>query len=187
MPEQPEKRALRQRFMALRDGLAPEDRDRWSRRICSLVGALCEARGFTSLAAFWPLGSEVDLRPLAAAHPHWTFHFPRITARTPPTLAWGTPPLGPGAWGLSEPLEAPWPLPPVQLLLAPGLAFAEDGHRLGYGRGFYDATLARLSPDVATLGTGFACQRCAALPVGPTDLPLQGFVDQDGITWFTPA
>ena len=128
------------------------------------MAALCEARGIRTLAAFWPLGSEVDLRPLVDAHPFWTFLFPRVAAKEPPTLAWGPRPLALGAWGLQEPLEAPFALPPVQLVLVPGLAFAADGHRLGYGRGFYDRVLANLPPGVATLGTGFSFQRLPSVP-----------------------
>ncbi len=186
MPDTFDKAALRRRYLALRDSVDPLERATWSASACRHLADFCEARSIHSLAVFWPLGSEIDLRPLMDAHPFWTFHFPRIVSKDPPRLAWGPRPLGPGAWGLQEPLAAPFALPPVQLVLVPGLAFAADGHRLGYGRGFYDSVLAGLPPEVATLGVGFACQRCDRLPTGPTDLPVGGMADQCGIT-FTPA
>ncbi|BDU72426.1 5-formyltetrahydrofolate cyclo-ligase [Mesoterricola silvestris] len=180
MPESG-KAALRRHYLALRDGLDPLERALWSAQACRHLAAFCEARAIHSVAAFWPLGSEIDLRPLLDAHPFWTFHFPRIVEKAPPTLAWGPRPLGPGAWGLQEPLAAPHAVPPVQLVLVPGLAFAGDGHRLGYGRGFYDAVLPALGPGVVTLGTGFGVQHCPALPTGPGDVPVMGFADEAGV------
>ena len=177
------KREFRQRFKAIRDGLAIPERLLASSVICRQLGELCAARRYLRVGAFWPFGSEVDLRPLVAAQPQISFFFPRISAQDPPTLTWGTQPLEPGAWGLLEPISAPHALPPVQLLLVPGLAFAEDGQRLGYGRGFYDAVLAGLPPEVVTLGVGFRCQRCPAVPTDPHDRPVQGLVDETGLFW----
>jgi 5-formyltetrahydrofolate cyclo-ligase len=176
------KTELRQRFKALRDRVPIPERLLASERICRQVAALCAARRITSVGAFWPLGSEVDLRPLVASQPHISFYFPRIAALEPPRLTWGTQPLEPGAWGLLEPFSAPYDLPPVKLLLVPGLAFAPNGHRLGYGKGFYDAVLDGM-PGFLTLGVGFRFQRCPGLPAEARDRPVQGLVDEDGITW----
>ncbi len=181
------KQELRRRFKALRDGAALPERMLASDQICRHLASLCQARNLVRVGAFWPLGSEVDLRPLVAAHPHISFYFPRIQGTRPPCLAWGGPPLEPGAWGLLEPASAPHPQPPVQLLLVPGLAFAADGQRLGYGKGFYDAVLAELPAEVATLGVGFRFQRCGHLPTGPLDLPVRGLLDETGITWLNPV
>jgi len=178
---------LRIRYKALRDQLSVQERLLASDQICRVLGELCAARGLRSVAAFWPLGSEVDLRPLVAAQPHCSFFFPRIVSTDPPRLAWGQQPLVPGAWGLLEPLTAPHAAPPVQLVLVPGLAFAADGHRLGYGKGFYDSVLADLPGDVLTLGVGFRIQRCAQLPTHAQDRPVQGLVSEDGLTWLSPA
>jgi len=109
-----------------------------------------------------------------------------VAGLDPPRLAWGPGPLEPGTWGLQEPAAAPHALPPVQLLLVPGLAFAADGHRLGYGKGFYDAVLAGLRPEVIVLGVGFELQRCERLPASPQDRPVQGLATEAGITWVHP-
>jgi 5-formyltetrahydrofolate cyclo-ligase len=182
MPEAGAKAALRQEMKALRDGLGAGFREEASRALCAHVAALCLERGFTRIAAFWPLGSEIDLRPLVEDHPAWTFLFPRIASRNPPGLAWGPPPLGPGPWGLLEPLEAPHAVPPVDLVLVPGLAFAEDGHRLGYGKGFYDSVLPALPREAWTLGVGFSVQRRPSLPSGPWDVPVKALGFETGIT-----
>ena len=78
-------------------------------------------------------------------------------------------------------------IPPADLLLVPGLAFDGEGHRLGYGRGFYDALLDRLDGRLPVLGVGFACQRVSRLPRDPQDLPVQGLVTEQGFAWFGPT
>ncbi len=180
------KSALRKHFRVLRDGLDPRTRSEASAAIGRQLESLCRSRRIRRIAAFWPLGSEVDLRPLVASRPDWLWYFPRITSTAPPRLAWGSEPLEPGLWGLMEPAFAQHFLPPADLLLVPGLAFDAEGHRLGYGKGFFDALLDRLDGQVPALGVGFACQRVSRLPRDPQDLPVQGLVTEQGLAWFGP-
>jgi 5-formyltetrahydrofolate cyclo-ligase len=182
----PDKAELRKRYKALRDGSPAGERAAWSLRICAHLAAFCAERGILQVGGFGPFGSEVDLRSLAAANPQLTFFYPRVAGLRPPRLTWGPGPLEPGTWGLLEPASAPHPLPPVQLLLVPGLAFAADGHRLGYGKGFYDAVLAGLPADVVVLAVGFELQRCDRLPTGPLDRPGQGLATEAGIVIIPP-
>lgn len=175
---------LRTRFKALRDALDPGLRDRWSAELCRHAEHFCTSRRIRSLAVFWPLGSEVDLRPLVRGHGDWSFYFPRVASTHPPRLAWGTEPLQAGLWGLQEPVLTQHFLPPVKLVLAPGLVFDDRGFRIGYGRGYYDAMLGRLSEDVITLGVGFDMQRVPRLPESPHDHPVQGLITETGLQWF---
>ena len=181
MPEPATKADLRKRFKALRDGSPAAERSAWSLRICAHVAAFCAGRGLRRVGSFGPFGSEVDLRPLADGQ--LELFYPRVAGLDPPRLAWGPGPLVPGTWGLQEPASAPHALPPVELLLVPGLAFAADGHRLGYGKGFYDKVLDALPGDVFILGVGFELQRCERLPASPLDRPVQGLVTETGIGW----
>lgn len=175
---------LRKRFRKLRNELSPEDRWAWSIRICDHLTAFCVSRRIRRIAVFWPLGSEIDLRPFVHGHPEWTFFFPRVSSTQPPRLVWGPEPLEPGVFGLMEPAHAQHFMPPVQLVVVPGLVFDDEGYRVGYGGGFYDALLDRLSPEVITLGAAFQAQRFPALPCAPQDLPVQGLVTELGLTWF---
>ena len=58
-------------------------------------------------------------------------------------------------WGIREPLESAPALVP-DLLLVPLLAFDRRGHRLGYGGGYYDRTLAGLRQHQSPLAVGLA-------------------------------
>jgi 5-formyltetrahydrofolate cyclo-ligase len=47
-----------------------------------------------------------------------------------------------------------------------------------------DALLDRLSPDIITLGAAFHLQRFPHLPYSPQDVPVQGLITENGLTWF---
>ncbi len=175
---------LRKRLLALRDASSIEERGVCSRSICDRLSHLCLSRRITHIAAFWPIGSEVDLKPFFAAHPDWTIFFPKVSTTSPPRLAWGTEPLVPGVWGLSEPEFALHFTPPVQLLLVPGLAFDERGFRLGYGGGYFDALLDHLDGKTLCLGVAFAFQRVDAVPVEAHDIPVQGLLTERSLRWW---
>lgn len=178
------KAEIRKRFKALRNGTSAEDRAEWSTRICNHLAAFCTSRRIRRVGVFWPLGSEVDLRPLVHGHPDWTFFFPRVASTHPPRLVWGPEPLEPGVFGLMEPTHAQHFMPPVQLLVVPGLVFDDRGFRIGYGGGFYDALLDRLNPEIITLGAAFQVQRFEHIPEDPLDMPVQGAVTESGLVWF---
>ena len=73
--------------------------------------------------------------------------------------------MGAAQWGIAEPLASSPALEP-DVVLVPLLAFDAQGHRLGYGGGFYDRTLARLRAlkPVIAVGVGYDEQRIDAVP-----------------------
>lgn len=73
-----------------------------------------------------------------------------------------------------------------EVLVVPLLAFDGRGHRLGYGGGFYDRTLAalRAAGPVTAIGFAFARQEVAALPAEPRDERLDGIVTESETRWF---
>ena len=87
-----------------------------------------------------------------------------------------------GRFGLSEPDPS---LPPVEpdALIVPLAAFDRTGQRIGYGRGYYDGAIARLSRTrpVLTVGIGFAAQEVGRVPAEPHDRPLQFVITEDGV------
>jgi 5-formyltetrahydrofolate cyclo-ligase len=89
--------------------------------------------------------------------------------------------LAPGAFGIHEPLDI-WPRVTPTHLLVPLLAFDANGHRLGYGGGFYDRTLALLK--VSAIGIAYAGQELDQLPHQPHDAVLDAVLTEDGLTKF---
>ena len=83
-----------------------------------------------------------------------------------------------GAFGAQVPADPDWLEPAV--LIVPLVAFDRRGGRLGYGGGFYDRTLEALRARGAVLAVGFAfaAQEAQALPLEPTDQPLDLIVTE---------
>ena len=70
------------------------------------------------------------------------------------------------------------------VILAPMLAFDDEGWRLGYGGGFYDRTLAALRAGgrrVAALGIAYDGQVVDKVPTGPFDMRLDGVLTPSGL------
>jgi 5-formyltetrahydrofolate cyclo-ligase len=89
--------------------------------------------------------------------------------------------LAPGAFGIHEPLDT-WPRATPGMLLVPLLAFDAAGHRLGYGGGFYDRTLALL--NVPAIGIAYAGQEVASLPHAAHDRTLDMVLTEQGVRKF---
>ena len=178
------KDAARLRARALRDAVTdPDVRGRASQAVRGRVLAdLPLPDG--PLAGYWPLGSELDVLPLLA-HIHEagrTAALPVSGPRgTPLTFRAWTPgtPLREGRFGIREPADGAPPAVPA-IVLVPLLAFDRRGHRLGYGAGYYDRTLAglRAGGTVLAVGVGFAAQEVECVPHGPHDQPLDWIVTE---------
>ena len=77
-----------------------------------------------------------------------------------------------GYAGIPEPIaDGPVAADPTALVLMPGLAFDPEGHRLGYGGGFYDKFLAA-EPDHPTLALCYDFQMLSHLDTESYDIPV---------------
>jgi 5-formyltetrahydrofolate cyclo-ligase len=117
--------------------------------------------------------------------------FPRIVAQGLP-LEFHLVPDGEvlkrGSYGIHEP-QAHWPSVMPHLLLVPLLAFDRNGHRLGYGGGFYDRTLFAYRSGAAhrirAIGLAYAAQEMEGLPAEAHDMKLDGVLTERGLTIYT--
>lgn len=136
------------------------------------------------VAGFWPMGREIDIRPLLHA-----LHDRGHAIALPITPKRGQPlhfrrwrpgdPLIRGPVGTSQPRPDAEELTP-DYLLVPLLAFDRRGNRLGYGAGYYDRTLAAL-PGATAVGVAYACQELDEVPAGPDDVPLSAIATEAGL------
>lgn len=77
-----------------------------------------------------------------------------------------------GYSGIPEPIaDGPLGDDPTALVLMPGLAFDKEGHRIGYGGGFYDKFLAA-EPDHPTIALCYDFQMVPQLPTEEFDIPV---------------
>lgn len=97
--------------------------------------------------------------------------------------------LWPNRFGIPEPLGPAHHLQRsnrLDLILMPLVGFDIAGNRIGMGGGFYDRTLAYLRqrrhrPRPHLMGVAFECQRIAAIPARPWDVPLQSIATERGV------
>jgi 5-formyltetrahydrofolate cyclo-ligase len=88
-----------------------------------------------------------------------------------------------GHFGLREPREtAPLvELAAVSAFIVPGLAFDRAGGRIGWGRGYYDVTLAAANPQALRIGIAFECQLVEQVPRDPHDIHLHYVVTEAAV------
>ena len=133
------------------------------------------------VGGYWPIGSELDVRPLLNELIERGFRcaLPCITKEGLVFRLWEpSTPLEKGSFEVLEPPSTePFILPGV--LLVPLLAFDQQGHRLGYGQGHYDRFLHQ--HKVLTIGIGFKGQEVEAIPRQPHDLALDYILTEEGV------
>ncbi len=98
------------------------------------------------IAAFWSMPGEPELQPLLrqwAEEDGYEISLPVVRSADAPLEFRCWQPgeaLQEGPYGIQEPTGAVAPLPDI--VLVPTLGYTRQGDRLGYGKGYYDRTLA---------------------------------------------
>ncbi|MDP9330783.1 MAG: 5-formyltetrahydrofolate cyclo-ligase [Actinomycetota bacterium] len=182
------KRDVRKRVLALRDAIAPEERERLSRLVAERFLRLVEVTEAQTVLAFWSFGSEVSTMPLMdALHERGIrITLPRIVGADIELRVWV-----PGdemtatAFGALEPANGEAVLPSeIDVVATPGVAFDRTGRRVGYGGGFYDRLIPRLRPEASTVGFAFGVQLLDEdLPGGSFDLRVDTVVTESETVW----
>jgi 5-formyltetrahydrofolate cyclo-ligase len=175
------KRAARARARSLRAGCDPA----LGSALTSHVLRECAPPAGAVVSGFWPIGEEIDIRPLLHAL-HERGH-PIVLPVTPKRGA----PLSFRLWQPGDVLvrEAFGTVRPIgeervpAFLLVPLLAFDRRGHRLGYGGGYYDRTLSTL-PGAFPLGCAYSVQEVDQVPTAPYDARLNAVATERGVIFF---
>jgi 5-formyltetrahydrofolate cyclo-ligase len=176
-PALQEKAELRREALARRDTLPADARQAAAEAIAARAFPLGIASG-TIVSGFMPLKSEINPLPLMRklADAGASLALPAVAGRGKPLIMrswqWGEP-LVPGVWGIREPPPTAPELQP-DILLVPLLAFDRRGHRIGYGAGYYDLTIAQLraKKPIAAVGIAFAAQEVEIVPRTAFDAQL---------------
>jgi 5-formyltetrahydrofolate cyclo-ligase len=171
------KAELRKAAQVRRDALPADTRRAAAEAIAARAFPLPIAPGVI-VSGFMPLKSEINPLSLMQklSEQGARLALPAIAGRGKPliTRAWefGAP-LDRGQWGIREPKPDAAEVEP-DVLLVPLLAFDRAGHRIGYGAGYYDMTIARLRSlkKVTAVGIAFAAQEVPNVPTTPRDARL---------------
>jgi 5-formyltetrahydrofolate cyclo-ligase len=169
------RRRERARLLAARLAVAGTERDLWTARIAAALPPLLTRLGGRVLGFYWPIRGEVDLRDLAPAliEAGRALALPALVdpAGTLEYRPW-TPgmALAAGRFGIPEPRGGAAVRPDV--ILAPLVGFDLANYRLGYGKGYFDRTLATLAPRPVAIGIGFELALVASVFPRPHDIAM---------------
>ena len=181
LPPDPGRGALRAKLLAARNELA--DRDARSRVLSDRLLRWLRTMPLQRLAFYWPTRGEPDV---TAAITTWLAEDPGRSAALPVVVGqllefapWHPRmPMKAGQFGIQVPDTAVRIKP--QLLVIPCVGIDEQRHRLGYGAGFYDRTLASFSVRPSTVGIAFDCGRVKSIDPKPHDIQLDLAITESG-------
>ena len=137
-----------------------------------------------SIAGYWPLGTELDVRPLMRClSDNHELSLPCTPAKGEPLVfkRWSQgQKLVTGLFGTKEPVEGSECIIP-DLVLVPLLAFSSRGERLGYGGGYYDRTLTNLrqQKSIFACGVAYVAQQTEIIPTNNHDALLDGILTEE--------
>ena len=174
------RRSERQRLLALRTGAPPAQRRLWGKEIEQRLRLLLEEPGII-LGVYWPFQAEFDPRPLI----DWliamgsSVALPAVVDRKGPLeyRAWRPgEAMVDGVWNIPTPEKREVVVP--QAMLAPLVGFDRGCYRLGYGGGYFDRTLAALSPRPLAIGVGFELSQLETIYPQDFDIPMDVIVTE---------
>jgi 5-formyltetrahydrofolate cyclo-ligase len=184
------KKELRREALARRDALDEFWRIEASLEMAEMAKAAIDFEPGTVVSGFWPMRSEVDVRPLmfALREKGARLCLPAILDKETIVfreLVRGAPLVEMG-FGTAGPGEEAEILDP-EIMLIPLAAFDSRGHRIGYGAGYYDRATAKLqakglSPRL--IGIAFDCQQVPLVPNEWHDVMLPELLTESGLRRF---
>lgn len=174
------KKALRRELLAQRNAVSQEQKRRWDEAINRAILAHDWFGQAAQVLGYYPIGSEPDIRPALeeALRQGKEIYLPKckpLTREMAFHRVRSLEDVEPGAHGIPEPADhCQLSIVHCQLCIVPGLAFDDNGFRLGYGGGYYDRFLARHG-ELRTLGV---CYARASLPRDATDIAVKRVITE---------
>ena len=165
--------------------MTADERADASARICEAAfRALAHVSG--PIALYAPKGSEVDTALLdeqirASGR---VVAYPRVGGgRVLSFHAVVIAELEPSRFGLREPATntPSIAVASIAAFVVPGVAFARDGSRIGWGGGHYDSTLAIASSNALRIGLAYECQLVDDVPSEPHDIQLHHVITESAV------
>ena len=177
------RKAERERLIAARERLDAATRGRWRERIDAHLWRSFPGLAAATLAFCWPIRGEYDARRLAQRLRE------RGAVTALPVVVGPRQPLifrewHPGVTLASGPLGIPYPVgsDPVvpTAALVPMNGWDHAGHRLGYGGGFFDRTLASLATKPVVIGVSYELAKMETIRPQRWDIPMDWVVTERG-------
>jgi len=185
-----QKHRMRSRVKQLRSQLLVAQYSKWSEQICAQILGLGAVQKAQTIMLYRSVRNEADLDPLFSV-------FQRLGKKTvTPRVegdairAYYTSDLSAdfeiGYAGIREPLTTceQVPLEKIDIVIVPGCAFDLLGHRLGWGRGFYDRFFQSGAMHTTKIAAAFNFQVVHAVPANDDDVGMDHLVTETRVLSF---
>lgn len=182
------KGALREKAKAQRGALDGLDRQSAAKSAAAHFVEAVPLATDAVIGVYWAIRDEIDSKPLLLALMDGgrKVCLPVVVGDEEPMIfrVWEPDaPLYEAGFGTLAPSDlAPVAVPDV--LVIPLLAFDKAGTRLGYGRGYYDRTVAVLKKKPLMVGYAFSGQELSDIPREDHDVPLDLLITEAGVRRF---
>lgn len=159
------KSELRKSYLARQRELSPAERTEKSGRIAENLFANFDLAAIAVLHCFIPIERFNEVDTTFIFHGIWQ-QFPRVQTVVPrvefetgemeSVRYTAETELEQNRWNIHEPSHDEIVKPgQIDMVLTPGLAYDRSGHRIGYGKGFYDRFLSQCRPDCLMIGLSY--------------------------------
>ncbi|HYC85318.1 MAG TPA: 5-formyltetrahydrofolate cyclo-ligase [Chryseosolibacter sp.] len=185
------KEELRKIYLQKRLAMGEAEYLALNKQICENFFALVDLSFAVVFHSFLPIEKTREpntwliIERIRREFPHIRISVPRINNETSLLDNFyfeGLHQLQNNTWGIPEPKQGiPTPTEKIDLVLVPLLAFDSTGHRVGYGRGFYDKFLATTRKDCRKIGLSFFPPVESIDNIHPHDLALDMVVTPQGV------
>ncbi|MDY6825747.1 MAG: 5-formyltetrahydrofolate cyclo-ligase [Bacillota bacterium] len=184
------KKELRRLIIDRRDRLSDEQINAKSFQIAERLFSLPAYQSAETVMFFISFGSEVVTRPMVerVIEEGKTALAPKTKPKSreliPSRILDWEEDLAPGSYGIPEPKEGklrPYLPDVIDLLIVPGVAFDNDGNRLGYGGGYYDRFFPLLKSNVPLVALAFEIQIVPSVPVESWDRPVDFIITESKV------
>lgn len=178
------RKQLREEFVARREAVSAAQRQAWNERITERLLDAFPVPANAVVAFCWPYRGEHDPR---FAVRRWrdggaSAALPEVVGRGQPLQfrAW-RPGVAMRAGVYDIPVPESTPVVTPDVAIVPMNAYDGCGFRLGYGGGFFDATLAAALPRPVSIGVAYECLHVPTIHPQPHDIAMDFVVTESAI------
>lgn len=167
------KSKIRKNLLKKRLSLVRKEIDFCNKKIVQKLAKMVEFKKAKIILAYHPIHNEIDITPLMQKTKK-IFALPRICAKSNRLHCHQVSDLKTlktGKFNIKEP-STKHPViarNKIDLVLTPGIAFDKNGHRIGYGKGYFDKLFKTLSTDCIKIALAYDFQIVENIPVEKHD------------------
>lgn len=181
------KNPIRHQFLEKRDSLTEKERHEKSVEIKNRLYSLPEFKSAKNILFYVSLNSEVDTKAIIKeqlSKKEKKIIIPYVEKNNPLlqlSELKSFDELEPKTFNILEPKDEfirKFDLNKLDIILIPGIAFDMNGHRIGYGYGYYDRFLKKLKNNAKKIGLAFEFQVVESIAESPHDVPVDYIITE---------